>query len=107
MPTDVHGTGLTATPRSRRHFLTLGMLALGTGLTPGLAPAQNRPSKTLERSLHVYNAHTGEHLDTVYWVDGHYVPEALNQLDYVLRDHHAHEAVVMDRQLFDLLYALA
>ena len=95
------GTGL-----NRRGFLKLGALAMGAVLTPCLALANPGPSATAERSLALYNDHTREHLNTVYWVEGEYVPEALADINHLLRDHRTDQVVTMDPELLDLLYDL-
>jgi len=38
------------------------------------------------RALRIHVARTGEHINTVYWVDGAYVPEAVHAISYLLRD---------------------
>lgn len=59
-----------------------------------------------ERSLYLYNIHTDETLDTVYWANGVYVPESLKELNKLFRDHYTGEIVDIDPQLFELLYNL-
>jgi uncharacterized protein YcbK (DUF882 family) len=68
--------------------------------------ALERPAQQGERSLHFYNVHTGESLTTVYWMKGTYVPAALRDIDYVLRDHHSDPVKPIDPPLLDLLYTL-
>lgn len=58
------------------------------------------------RALAFLNLHTGESVKAVYWSDGHYLPDALAAIDYVLRDHRSGEVAAMNRRLLDLLYAL-
>src|SRR4029450_9498689 len=38
------------------------------------------------RSLQLYHVHTGDSLTITYKRDGHYIPSAMAQLDYFLRD---------------------
>jgi len=38
------------------------------------------------RAVTFDNLHTGEWLRTAYWIDGAYVPEALDEISYILRD---------------------
>jgi len=51
----------------------------------------------------LYNTHTAEKLQAVYWENGTYVPDALEALNKVLRDHRTGEVAPMNVQLFDLL----
>jgi uncharacterized protein YcbK (DUF882 family) len=59
------------------------------------------------RRLALHNLHTDEKLDAVYWEDGAYVPDALQAVNKVLRDHRSGEVHAMDRGLLDLLDSLA
>ncbi|MGB8274038.1 MAG: DUF882 domain-containing protein [Alphaproteobacteria bacterium] len=59
-----------------------------------------------ERSISLIGLHTGEQIDTVYWQDGRYVPEALKRIDRVLRDHRTNEVKAIDPSLLDLLFVL-
>jgi uncharacterized protein YcbK (DUF882 family) len=55
------------------------------------------------RSVSLYNVHTGEWLRTVYWADGHYIREAVRDINWILRDHHSDEIRAMDAGVLDLL----
>ncbi len=59
-----------------------------------------------ERTLEFLNLHTGESLQSCYWVNGKYDSSALNDINYVLRDHRADEQYKMHIDLLDLLYVL-
>jgi uncharacterized protein YcbK (DUF882 family) len=59
-----------------------------------------------DRSLFLYNLHTGEGLETVYWSRGKYIPKALADINYILRDHRTGEIESIDKRLLDLLYAI-
>ena len=71
---------------------------------PGLARAAVPPDG--ERRLAFQNLHTGERLSTAYWADGGYLPEALKEIDTLLRDHRTGEVSTIDPRLLDLLHAL-
>ena len=87
----------------RRHFLRLGALGGIAGLAPFAAEAKTA-ANTVERSLSFYNTHTGEQLSAVYCVGGTYIPQALTEIDHVLRDHRNNEICSMDPRLLDLLH---
>src|SRR5215211_5386824 len=55
------------------------------------------------RSVSLYNIHTGEYVRTVYWADGHYIREAVRDINWVLRDHHSGEVRPMNAGMLDLL----
>ena len=91
---------------NRRRFLTWGALATAMSLCPHLVHATDRSLHPPERSIALYNMHTGESLATVYWVKGEYLPDALEAVDYLFRDHRTDETIPIDPQLLDLLHAL-
>jgi uncharacterized protein YcbK (DUF882 family) len=65
-----------------------------------------RPSKAVSfapRAVSLYNTHTGEWLRTVYWADGHYIPEAVRDINWVLRDHYNNEVRPMNAGILDVL----
>jgi len=53
--------------------------------------------------LSLHNLHTAEKLQAVYWEKGAYVPDALDALNKLLRDHRTGEVAPMNVQLFDML----
>ncbi len=57
-----------------------------------------------ELRLKLYNLHTTETIDTVFWQEGQYNLDALAQLSYLLRDHRTGAVKTMDARLFSLLY---
>jgi uncharacterized protein YcbK (DUF882 family) len=82
---------------------------------PASAPVQRPASPAvikklaarLVRRAHVHNLHTGDVLDTVYYEDGQYLPDALAQARRVLRDWRNGEEHAMDAGLFDVLHAIS
>ena len=102
-----HPTPPTGPTLSRRHIVKLGLLALSTGVVPSRALAHRPPQAPPERALDLYHSQTGERLKTVYWADGRYLPEALTQLNYLLRDYHTDDIHPTDPALLDLLFTLA
>jgi uncharacterized protein YcbK (DUF882 family) len=73
--------------------------AFGLMATPAVAQSLGGQS----RSIGVKRMQTGESFRGVYWRDGRYDREVLQQLDWVLRDPGAEEATPMDPRLFDVL----
>ena len=59
-----------------------------------------------EYRLRLYHTHTNERLEIVYRRVDRYLPTALAQLDYFLRDHRTGDVHHFDPRLFDLLYDL-
>ncbi|WP_119167447.1 DUF882 domain-containing protein [Algihabitans albus] len=58
------------------------------------------------RALAFRNLHTDETLETIYWADGGYRHEALQQINHILRDWRTGDLQEMDPALLDLLYSL-
>ncbi len=104
--------------KSRRAFMRQGgRLALVGGLAKlaaGALPAQaayapHPPPPPLaqgERSLALAHTHTRERLSLVYAVGSDYLPEALQRLNHMLRDHYSGEVGRMDPSLLDQLHRL-
>ncbi len=38
------------------------------------------------RRIRMYSGRTGESIDTIYWVEGEYIPEVLKEINYFMRD---------------------
>lgn len=57
------------------------------------------------RKLSLVNDRTGEWLNTVYWAEGEYIPEALEAINHILRDWREDKACRMDPQVIDILAA--
>ncbi len=89
----------------RRAFLKSSLiLAAPTLSIPALAKtAQAAPG---ERTLRLYNTHTGEKLNTVFWAEGAFIPDAMKDINKVLRDHRNNKVAEMDPELMLLLTAV-
>lgn len=92
----------------RRSFLGIGAAAAAAALVPSRAQAATAraAAKAPERCLSFFNTHTGERLKTTYCTGGSYQPEALRDLNYILRDFRANEVKPIDPRVFDLLHEL-
>jgi len=89
---------------SRRSFLALGAgAAVATLFADPLAAAMHAMP---ERSLMLYNTHTGEQLRTTYWAGGRYLPDSLASANHLLRDHRSGDVHRMDPRVFDLMAAV-
>lgn len=88
---------------SRRQFLTgltsVAGLLITSPVLAAIAPLQ-------ERALAFHHTHTGEREQITYWRDGEYLPERIDALNHLLRDHRTGEQTQMDVGLLDVLYAL-
>jgi uncharacterized protein YcbK (DUF882 family) len=59
------------------------------------------------KGLAFYNTHTRENLSATYFRSGQLLPEALQKINYILRDHRTGEVREIDVRLLDLLHRLA
>jgi uncharacterized protein YcbK (DUF882 family) len=101
------GRSIGSRVMGRRDFLTAGLLAAAACYFPGRSVAAVARFFSTERALSFYNAHTGENVKSaVYWHDGKYVPHALADINYILRDFRTGEVKEIDVDLLDLLFAL-
>src|SRR5215469_16702956 len=89
------------TGTSRRRFLKFGLAAVAS---VAVWPAEARLID--RRRLSFENLHTGESLDTVYWINGKYQPGALHAINVLLRDFRNGQVYPIDRKLLDLLATL-
>jgi uncharacterized protein YcbK (DUF882 family) len=93
----------------RRQFLGIGAAAATAALIPQRALAAVRPAAAAavpERVLSFFNTHTGERLKTRYCTGGEYRPDALTEVNYILRDFRENEIKPIDPRLLDLLHEL-
>lgn len=88
---------------NRRRFLTWSAATLAMASAP---VALTQAARSEHRSLAFHNLHTGEKLNVTYWEQGSYLPDALAEVDHVLRDHRANESHPIDPDLLDTLDAL-
>jgi uncharacterized protein YcbK (DUF882 family) len=83
---------------SRRIFLK----ALAAGIV--LYPLRNLHAyESIEKSLSMYNIHTGETLNVTYCTSGRYDHDALQSINYFLRCHYTDEVMEIDKRVIDLL----
>lgn len=78
---------------------------MGASATLAL-PAHALASLGDRRSLALDNLHTGEKLSVTYWADGNYLPDALSEVNTVMRDFRNGEIHPIAPGLLDLLALL-
>jgi uncharacterized protein YcbK (DUF882 family) len=59
-----------------------------------------------EREISFYHIHTKERLTVVYKRDGQYVPEAMDKIDWHMRDWRKNQAIKMDPKTVDILWEI-
>lgn len=91
---------------SRRSFLALGAATAISTFLPSYSFSSTEEFNAPERSLYFYNIHTDERVKTVYWQDGEYIPSALDEINYLMRDYRTGGIKEIDTKLLDLLYSI-
>jgi uncharacterized protein YcbK (DUF882 family) len=114
--TRVHA-GLRSSMRMKSHpgVKMHPVVMTGEAVVPGVMPDEELVSETSEAvvpengkpyRLRMSNLHTGETLDIVYRIGNTYIPEALEKLNYFLRDHNTQDVSNYDPKEFDVLHAM-
>ncbi len=94
-------------PPSRRAFLRV--FAAAAAAAPVAANADVfgflRGSGDIRR-LRMISDRTGESIDTIYWIDGEYIPEALGEITHFMRDWRNNKAHRIDARTLDIMAAV-
>ena len=53
----------------------------------------------------MYSGRTGERLDTIYWIEGRYIDEAIREISIFMRDWRNGKAVQIDARTVDIMAA--
>ncbi|MCC6007271.1 MAG: DUF882 domain-containing protein [Rhodobacteraceae bacterium] len=57
------------------------------------------------RRLRMHSGRTGEMVDTIYWIDGTYIPDALREINFFMRDWRNSQSRAIDNRTIDILAA--
>ena len=57
------------------------------------------------RRIRMYSGRTGESMDTIYWIEGDYIKDALKEINYFMRDWRTDQTVGMDARTVDIMAA--
>lgn len=88
---------------TRRQFISTALL---TATALAIHPPQLSWATTARRSLSFYHTHTGERLNITYGQPWGYDRQALEKINYFLRDFRTGDVHPIDPQLLDILSAL-
>ncbi len=86
--------------QSRRRLLKTAGFSLPTVFFPVVTMS----AAAQPRRLSFYHTHTSEKIDVVYSEGHSYLPDALNEINYFLRDFRSGEAHSIDTALLDFLH---
>src|SRR3984885_9981943 len=117
----VSGSSWARTVKTRVHaglktsmHLKTPVMTRGEEVVPGVmradiaasGSATDVPEDGKPYQLKMTNLHTGESLDIVYRIGNTYLPDALEKLNYFLRDHNTQDVSNYDPKEFDVLHAM-
>ena len=57
------------------------------------------------RRVKMYSGRTGEKIDMIYWIEGQYIPEALKEINYFMRDWRTNDVKTIDARTIDIMAA--
>lgn len=57
------------------------------------------------RRIRMYSGRTGESIDTIYWIEGEYIPEVMKEINYFMRDWRSNDTYKMDMRTVDIMAA--
>ncbi len=87
-----------------------GLLGIFAAATIVAAPSLSNATGLLRgagdvRRVKMYSGRSGESVDTIYWVDGAYIPEVLKEINLFMRDLRADETARMNPANLDIIAA--
>ncbi len=89
----------------RRRFLKIGAVAAAAGLLP--FPVVKAYCFSPTRSLSLYSPNMRESFNGVYYAAGKYLPDAMEKIDHIMRDHRTGDIHWIDPDLLDILFAIS
>ncbi|MBD0864833.1 MAG: DUF882 domain-containing protein [Rhodobacteraceae bacterium] len=57
------------------------------------------------RRVRMYSDRTGERIDTIYWIDGDYIKDAVREISYFMRDWRTDQVKSIDLRTIDIMAA--
>lgn len=57
------------------------------------------------RRLRMYSGRTGEKIDTIYWIEGNYIADAVNEIHHFMRDWRNGKRIAIDTRTVDIMAA--
>lgn len=87
-----------------------GLLGIFAAATVVAAPTYSNAFGLLRgagdvRRIRMYSGRTGESIDTIYWIEGEYIKEALKEVTYFMRDWRTDDVKTIDPRTIDIAAA--
>ncbi len=88
-----------------------GVLGVFAATAVAAAPSFSRAAGFLRgagdiRRIRMTSPHTGESIDTIYWIEGEYITDALDEITYFMRDWRTDQLHRIDPRTLDILAAV-
>lgn len=104
------GTTRYMTTTNRLMFTRRGVLGAFAASAVCAAPTFSNAAGFLKgagdiRKISMLSRRTGERVNTVYWIEGEYIPEALKEINYLMRDWRRNEVMKIDVRTLDIIAA--
>ena len=92
--------------KDRRSFLFKVVASSVALCAPGLVHSASFFSRSGDiRKIRFQNSNTGEKVNTIYWIEGEYVSEALSEINYFMRDWRQNKVRKIDTANLDIIAA--
>lgn len=98
------------TDKNSSSFSRRAILAVFAATALTAAPTYSKASGLLRRSgdirrIKLYSGRTGERLDTIYWIQGDYIPDAVAEINHFMRDWRTNDVKNIDLRTIDIMAA--
>ncbi|MDG2474091.1 MAG: DUF882 domain-containing protein [Paracoccaceae bacterium] len=92
--------------QNRRTFLKILCSSAAVLSAPSIASSAGLFSRAGDiRKIKFQNSNTGERVNTIYWIEGQYVQEALDQINYFMRDWRQNKVIKIDTANLNIIAA--
>lgn len=107
---DEPGTAVGMTEMTKTGVTRRGLLGVFAATVVAAAPTYSNAFGLLRgsgdiRRIRMYSGRTGESLDTIYWIEGEYIPEVMKEINHFMRDWRSGDTVQMDNRTVDIMAA--
>jgi uncharacterized protein YcbK (DUF882 family) len=87
-----------------------GVLGVFAAVTVAAAPTYSNAFGLLRgagdvRRIRMYSGRTGESMDTIYWIEGEYIPEVVKEINHFMRDWRSNDQIKYDLRAIDIMAA--
>ncbi|MCC6863245.1 MAG: YcbK family protein [Rhodobacteraceae bacterium] len=91
-------------------FTRRGLLSIFAATVVTAAPTYSHAFGLLRgagdvRRVKMYSGRTGESIDTIYWAEGEYIPEVMNEITHFMRDWRTNDIKPIDHRTVDRMAA--